>query len=93
MSAYQPKFRRLQGVKNGKPPEACIRNSINIEREMVDGTISLETSMGTAIAVQVAPMTWEVTYPWKEEQTIIGPTNSVTAQISRYIGRVDRVFM
>ena len=68
-------------------------NPINTEREMAERKISLETSMGTAIAVQVAPMTWEVTYPWNEEQTIIGPTNRVTAQISRYIGRVDRVFM
>jgi hypothetical protein len=60
---------------------------------MAEGTISLETSVGTAIAVQVAPMTWEVSYPWNEEQTIIGPTDKVTAQISRYIGRIDRVFM
>jgi hypothetical protein len=64
-----------------------------IETEMAEDTISLETSMGTAIAVQVAPMTWEVTYPWKEERTIIGPARRVTAQISRYIGRVDLVFM
>jgi hypothetical protein len=60
---------------------------------MAEVKISLETSMGTAIAVQVAPMTWEVTYPWNEERTIIGQTDRVTAQISRYIGRVDRVFM
>ena len=60
---------------------------------MADDLISLETSMGTAIAVLVAPMTWEVSYSWKEEQTIIGPIQKVTAQISRYIGGVDRVFM
>jgi hypothetical protein len=60
---------------------------------MADGIISLETSMGTAIAVLVAPMTWEVSYPWNEEQTIIGPIKKVTAQIAKYIGRVDRVFM
>jgi hypothetical protein len=60
---------------------------------MSDGTISLETSMGKATAVQVAPMTWEVTYPWNEEQTLIGPFKKVIAQISRHIGYVDRVFM
>jgi hypothetical protein len=83
----------LHGLKDSKISEVKARNSINIEKEMVDGIISLETSVGTAIAVQVAPLTWEVTYPWKEKQTIIGPIKKVTAQIAKYIGRVDPVFM
>jgi hypothetical protein len=83
----------VHGFKDGKLLEVSTSNSIIIEREMAENTISLETSLGMAIAVQVAPMTWEVTYPWDEEQTIIGPPDNVTAQINRYIGRVDRVFM
>ena len=93
MSHVGLSFSHLHGLAEDKLPEVKTGNSIKIETEMTENTISLETSMGTAIAVQVAPMTWEVTYPWKEEQTIIGPTRRVTAQISRYIGRVDRVFM
>lgn len=52
--------------------------------------IRIETSMGEAQIIMVAPMQWEIVYPWGEDEYFCGMLGTARARIERRVERLER---